>query len=84
MALVNKINEDKLMMQHKSKIDKNKRQYNNLKPIFETDRFLDYKKKCFEMATNIDKWHEDHIVNNYFQNDDDFERLKRSPTKFDK
>ena len=36
------------------------------------------------MANNIDQWHDKNIMDNYFENDDDFEKLKKSPTKFDK
>ena len=36
------------------------------------------------MADNIDQWHHQHIIDNFFENDDDFEKLKKSPTKFEK
>lgn len=36
------------------------------------------------MANNIEQWHHKNIIDNYFENDDDFEKLKKSPTKFEK
>ena len=36
------------------------------------------------MADNIDKWHNQNIVDNGFENDNDFECLKASPNKFEK
>ena len=36
------------------------------------------------MADNIEHWYEENIIDNKFENDDDFEKQKKSPTKFDK
>lgn len=52
--------------------------------IFESDKFSEYKSKCIDFACNVDQWYANNIENNYFKNDDDFEKLKKSPNKFEK
>lgn len=36
------------------------------------------------MSDNISQWHFQNIENQYFENDEDFEKLKKSPTKFNR
>ena len=52
--------------------------------IFQNTQFIEYKQKCMDMANNIDNWYEENILGVGFENDDDFENLKKSPINFDK